>query len=57
MKAGLDISPLQNTTRDTLAWHLARPAAERQELKAGIKREREMEVLAAWHAKTNRKAH
>jgi 2'-hydroxyisoflavone reductase len=57
MKAGLDISPLQKTTRDTLAWHLARPAAERQELKAGIKREREMEVLAAWHAKTDRKAH
>ena len=51
MKAGLEISPLQKTTRDTLAWHLARPAAEREKLKAGITREREQEVLAAWHAK------
>lgn len=55
IKAGLKISPLQKTTRDTLAWHLARPAAERQNLKAGIKSDREREVLAAWHAKTDRK--
>ena len=50
MKAGLKISPLQKTTRDTLEWHLARPAAERNKLQAGISREREREVLAAWHA-------
>jgi 2'-hydroxyisoflavone reductase len=56
MQAGLKISPLQKTTRDTLAWHLARPAAEREKLKAGITPEREKEVLAAWHAKTDRKA-
>lgn len=51
IKAGLTISPLQKTTRDTLAWHLARPAAEQEKLKAGISLERQREVLAAWHAK------
>lgn len=51
LKAGLQISPLRKTTRDTLAWHLARPAAERERLKAGIDSEREREVLTAWHAK------
>lgn len=50
MKAGLEISALQKTTRDTLAWHLARPAPEREKLKAGIAPEREEQVLAAWHA-------
>lgn len=54
IKAGLEISPLQKTTRDTLAWHLARPEAERAKLKAGITPERQREVLAAWHAKTGK---
>ena len=56
MQAGLQISPLQKTTRDTLAWHLARPEAERAKLKSGIAPEREREVLAAWHAKVDPKA-
>lgn len=51
LQAGLKISRLAKTTRDTLTWHLARPAAERDNLKAGIKRDREKEVLTAWHAK------
>lgn len=51
LKAGLKISPMQKTVRDTLTWHLARPAAERDKLKAGISLERQREVLAAWHAK------
>jgi 2'-hydroxyisoflavone reductase len=55
IKAGLQISPLQKTTRDTLAWHLARPQAERDKLKAGIDRDRERAVLAAWHASSDRK--
>lgn len=54
LQAGLKISPMQKTMRDTLAWHLARPEAERVQLKAGIAREREREVLAAWQAKTDR---
>ena len=52
LRAGLRISPLQKTTRDTLAWHLARPEAERTKLRAGIAPERERELLALWHSKT-----
>jgi 2'-hydroxyisoflavone reductase len=48
LKAGLKITPLRKTVRDTLAWHLTRPEAERAKLKAGITPEREQEVLAAW---------
>jgi 2'-hydroxyisoflavone reductase len=47
MKAGLKITPLRKTCHDTLAWHLKRPPAERDKLKAGITPEREKEVLAA----------
>jgi len=50
IKAGLVISPLRKTVRDTLEWHLKRPEAERTKLKAGIQPQREKEVLAAWHA-------
>jgi len=45
-RAGLSISPLRDTVRDTLRWHLARPEAERQKLKAGLTVEREAELLA-----------
>jgi 2'-hydroxyisoflavone reductase len=48
--AGLAVSPLERTVRDTLAWHLKRPPGEQEKLKAGITREREREVLAAWKA-------
>jgi 2'-hydroxyisoflavone reductase len=48
---GLRISPLQKTVDDTLAWHLTRPADEREKLKAGIAPEKETAVLAAWKAK------
>jgi 2'-hydroxyisoflavone reductase len=50
MKAGLKITPMRKTCEDTLAWHLERPAAERDKLKAGISPERETEVLAALRA-------
>ncbi|HEY8509197.1 MAG TPA: NAD-dependent epimerase/dehydratase family protein [Steroidobacteraceae bacterium] len=50
IKAGLRIRPLKKTVHDTLAWHLARPEAERTRLKAGISPEREQAVLAAWRA-------
>ena len=46
--AGLRIRPLEDTVRDTLKWHLARPVTERTTLKAGIAPAREAEVLAAW---------
>jgi len=50
LTAGLKIRPLSDTVRDTLAWHLSRPAEQQAKLKAGITPEREQEVLAAWHA-------
>ena len=46
--AGLRIRPAADTVRDTLRWHLSRPAAERATLKAGLTPAREAEVLAAW---------
>jgi len=48
---GLRITPLAKTVDDTLEWHLARPAEEREKLKAGIAPEKEAAVLAAWKAK------
>jgi 2'-hydroxyisoflavone reductase len=48
LNAGLRLRPLDMTVRDTLKWHLARPAAERAHPKAGISADRECEALAAW---------
>ena len=48
---GLRISRLRKTVNDTLAWHLARPEAERTQLKAGIAPEKEQAVLTAWKAR------
>jgi 2'-hydroxyisoflavone reductase len=48
---GLKITPLKKTVNDTLAWHLARPAEEREKLKAGIAAEKETVVLATWKAR------
>ena len=48
---GLRIMPLARTVDDTLAWHLSRPAEERDKLKAGIAPEKEAAVLAAWKAR------
>jgi 2'-hydroxyisoflavone reductase len=48
---GLKITPLKKTVDDTLAWHLARPAEEREKLRAGIAAEKEAAVLATWKEK------
>jgi 2'-hydroxyisoflavone reductase len=48
---GLEITPLRKTVDDTMAWHLKRPAEEREKLKAGIAPEKEASVLAAWKAR------
>ena len=55
MKAGLKITPMRKTCRDTLAWHLTRPATEREKLKAGMTPEREREVLALLTIKSSAK--
>lgn len=50
--AGLTFRPLADTIRDLLAWHDARPEAERgPRLRAGMPAEREAEILAAWHGR------
>ncbi|MGE3616651.1 MAG: epimerase, partial [Gemmatimonadales bacterium] len=49
--AGLTFRPLALTAADTLAWHRTRPAARQENLRAGMKPEREAEVLKAYHAR------
>jgi nucleoside-diphosphate-sugar epimerase len=49
VEAGLTFRPLAVTARDTLDWHASLPA-ERRQLRWGIDAQREVEVLAAWHA-------
>jgi 2'-hydroxyisoflavone reductase len=48
LAAGLTFRPLAETVRDTLAWDATRP--DDHEWKAGMKPEREADLLAAWHA-------
>jgi 2'-hydroxyisoflavone reductase len=45
VEAGLELRPVADTVRDTLAWDRERGAPE---LQAGLSRDREAEVLAAW---------
>jgi len=48
--AGLTYRPLAVTARDTLEWDKTRPAEERANRRFGWSRQREREVLDAWHA-------
>jgi len=47
---GLTYRALAETARDTLAYSQSRPAERQEQMRAGIKADREAEVLAAWHA-------
>jgi 2'-hydroxyisoflavone reductase len=47
LQAGLNPRPMHETIGDTLAWAVARP--QEYEMKAGITRHREAELLKAWH--------
>ena len=51
VRAGLTYRPLAGTVRDLMAWFREQPAERQAELRAGISREREAELLAAWHAR------
>jgi nucleoside-diphosphate-sugar epimerase len=51
--AGLTFRPAAETAADTLAWELARPPGPLGDSWAGIPRERERELLAAWRAHTD----
>ncbi len=48
---GLTFRPLAETARDTLDWFKTLPEERQANLRAGIKPDREVEVLAAWHAR------
>lgn len=54
--AGLKITPMRTTVRDTLAWYLEQPLSDRAHLKAGPTPEREKEWLAAWRARPARQS-
>ncbi|HJZ79416.1 MAG TPA: hypothetical protein VKD91_03695, partial [Pyrinomonadaceae bacterium] len=47
---GLTFRPLSDTTRATLEWFRKQTPERQSKMRAGIKAERETEVLAAWHA-------
>jgi len=49
--AGLTFRPLARTVADLLDWYRSLPAERQAELRAGISREKEAEVLKAWHAR------
>ena len=51
IEAGLTTRPLAVTVADTLEWYHAWPADEPFPWRGGISPEREVEVLAAWHAR------
>ena len=51
LAAGLTFRPLTATAADTLAYWNSLPADRRATPKAGLKVERETEVLKAWHAR------
>lgn len=50
---GLTFRPLAVTAQDTLDWYQTWPAERRSNLRAGLKPEREAEVLKAWHARAS----
>jgi 2'-hydroxyisoflavone reductase len=49
--AGLTFRPFATTVADLLAWFRALPAERQATLRAGVPREREAELLKAWHAR------
>ena len=49
--AGLRFRPLATTVTDLLAWYRTLPAERQSEVRAGLSRDREAELLKAWHAR------
>jgi 2'-hydroxyisoflavone reductase len=52
LSKGLTFRPLAETARNTLAWFKSLPQERQSKLRAGLAPEREKEVLAAWHSKS-----
>jgi 2'-hydroxyisoflavone reductase len=51
LQAGLTFRPIAETAQVTLEWFRTLPEARRSQLRAGLKPEREAQVLAAWNAR------
>ena len=54
IKAGLTFRPLKDIIRDTLAWYKTLPADRQKQPRAGLKPEREAELLKAWHERAKK---
>ena len=50
--AGLTFRPFATTVQDLMAWYGALPPERRAEVRAGMTREKEKELLAAFRAQT-----
>ena len=50
LQAGLSFRPLATTVADLLAWYRSQPAERQAEVRAGINRDKEADVLRAWHS-------
>lgn len=51
VEAGLTFRTLADTAAATLEYHYSRPMERQRNFRAGLAAEREVEVLAAWHAR------
>jgi len=49
--AGLTIRPVEQTIKDTLVWFKTLPEERQANLRFGMSREKELEILAAWQAR------
>jgi 2'-hydroxyisoflavone reductase len=49
LAAGLTYRPLAVTAHDTIEWNKTRPVEQRENPRAGMSRDRERELLEAWH--------
>jgi 2'-hydroxyisoflavone reductase len=54
IKAGLTFRPIADTAKATLEWFRTQPEERRSKLRAGLSREREAKVLAAWKARASK---
>jgi 2'-hydroxyisoflavone reductase len=54
LKAGLSFRPISDTVKATLDWFRTLPEDRRSKLRAGLTRERENKVLAAWKARAGK---
>src|SRR5690606_10340675 len=52
LAAGLTFRPFATTVADLLAWFRSLPEERQATLRAGLPREREAELLRAWHARS-----